>query len=46
MKGMRNLLVHEYFGVDIDVLWRTIQEDLPRLKSQIKTIISETKSVN
>jgi len=43
MKGMRNLLVHEYFGVDIDVLWRTIQEDLPRLKIQIIEIISETK---
>jgi uncharacterized protein with HEPN domain len=40
---MRNLLVHEYFGVDIDVLWRTIQEDLPHLKIQIGGIISETK---
>jgi len=32
MKGIRNILVHEYFGVDVEVLWRTIQEDLPGLK--------------
>jgi uncharacterized protein with HEPN domain len=35
MKGMRNILIHEYFGVDTDVLWRTIQEDLPSLKMKI-----------
>jgi uncharacterized protein with HEPN domain len=40
MKGMRNVLIHEYFGVDIDVLWRTVNEDLPRLKVQIHTLIS------
>jgi uncharacterized protein with HEPN domain len=43
MKGMRNLLIHEYFGVDSDVLWRTIQEDLPRLKIQVEEIIFEIK---
>lgn len=32
MKGIRNLLIHEYFGVDAEVLWKTIQEDLPGLK--------------
>jgi uncharacterized protein with HEPN domain len=43
MKGMRNVLVHEYFGVDIDVLWRTVKEDLPRLKVQIHKLISEVQ---
>jgi uncharacterized protein with HEPN domain len=27
--GMRNKLTHEYFGVNMKVLWRTVQEDLP-----------------
>ena len=36
--GMRNKLIHEYFGVDLDILWKTYQEDLPLLKSKIKEI--------
>jgi uncharacterized protein with HEPN domain len=39
MKGMRNMLIHEYFGVDIDVLWKTIQEDLPLLKTKIQILL-------
>lgn len=45
MKGMRNLLIHEYFGVDLDVLWRTVNEDLPRLKIQMRRLISENKEI-
>ncbi len=38
MKGIRNILIHEYFGVDIDVVWQTIQSDLPILKSALNKI--------
>lgn len=36
---MRDKLIHEYFGVNLKVLWKTIEEDLPPLKSIIKDIL-------
>lgn len=39
MKAMRNILVHEYFGVDTDILWQTVQEDLPLLRDKIQQLI-------
>jgi len=38
---MRNILVHEYFGIDLDEVWRTIEEDLPPLKEQIELLLSQ-----
>jgi uncharacterized protein with HEPN domain len=32
MSGMRDKLIHDYIGVDIAVIWKTIKEDLPPLK--------------
>ena len=32
MSGMRDKLIHDYIGVDIAVIWKTIKEDLPTLK--------------
>lgn len=42
-KGMRNLLVHEYFRIEHDEVWRTLNEDLPKLKLQIISIINDIK---
>lgn len=39
--GMRDKLVHEYYGINIKVVWRTITEDLPPLKPVIADIISK-----
>jgi len=38
MSGMRDKLIHNYFGVDVDVVWRTVNDDIPFLKSLIGTI--------
>lgn len=39
MRGMRNVVVHEYFGVALSVIWQTIQVDLPSLISPLENII-------
>ena len=36
--GMRDKLIHDYLGVDFEVVWRTITEDIPTLEKQIKEI--------
>lgn len=36
--GMRNKVIHEYFGVDEEVLWKTITEDLTALRGQITAL--------
>ena len=33
--GMRNLLIHEYFNVDLDQFWNTVDKSIPELKKQI-----------
>ena len=34
--GMRNILIHAYFGVDLKIIWHTIVEDLPELRTQLQ----------
>jgi len=36
--GMRDKLVHDYLGVDVFVVWKTIKEDIPTLERQISEI--------
>lgn len=38
--GMRNVFVHEYFGIDESIVWEIIKNDLPELKLRIKEILS------
>lgn len=39
MTGMRDKLIHDYFGVDLRVVWKTLQIDLPPLKVIIDQIL-------
>jgi len=38
--GVRDILVHEYFGIDVDIVWDIIQHKLSPLESQIRQIIA------
>ncbi len=39
--GLRNLLVHEYFGIDEEIVWGIIKKDLPKLQEDIKQILEQ-----
>jgi uncharacterized protein with HEPN domain len=41
MVGMRSKLIHDYFGVDLKVVWRTVQEDLPLLRDAVAHILAD-----
>lgn len=41
MNGMRNVLIHEYFGVEADIVWHTAKRQLPQLKKQLEKISLE-----
>jgi uncharacterized protein with HEPN domain len=42
--GMRDRLIHEYFGVDMETIWDTIQEDLSPLKETVTKIINDLQT--
>ena len=37
--GLRNILIHEYFGVDIKLVWNIIKKDLPTLKVNMRKVL-------
>lgn len=38
--GLRNVIVHEYFGIDLDIVWGVIERDLPALKKLVQEILA------
>lgn len=40
MIDFRNILVHEYFRVDLVIVWQIVDREIPRLKSQIRAILA------
>ncbi|MEK6906177.1 MAG: DUF86 domain-containing protein [Nanoarchaeota archaeon] len=41
--GLRDKLIHHYFGVDLESIWKVVKDDLPKLKENIKKIIKQEK---
>jgi len=42
--GMRDILVHEYFRVDLTIVWRTLRQDLPPLRAVVLKEISQARA--
>ena len=41
MAGMRDKLIHDYFGIDPQVVWETVTEDVPALEPEIRSILAK-----
>jgi|SRR3989344_83583 len=39
--GMRDVLIHAYFGIENDHIWKAIKKDLPILKTEVKKILKD-----
>jgi uncharacterized protein with HEPN domain len=41
--GLRDILIHDYFGIDMDIVWDVVQNKLPPLADQVRRILEEPK---
>ncbi len=39
--GLRDVLIHQYFGIDVDIVWNIVENKLPELRQQVETILSQ-----
>jgi uncharacterized protein with HEPN domain len=39
MAGMRDILIHSYFGTELEAVWNAVRTSIPQLKNQIQTIL-------
>lgn len=41
IRGMRHVIVHDYFHVDIEIVWRTVIDDMPRMRQDVERLLAE-----
>ena len=44
MRGLRNRVIHRYDDIDMDIVWETVEQDIPRLIAQLERLVSEESS--
>ena len=42
MAGLRDVLIHDYMGVDINIVWNIIQNELPGLKTKLQSLVKSS----
>jgi uncharacterized protein with HEPN domain len=42
--GLRNIVVHEYFAVDLEIVWTIIRENLPALKDTLQKMLTDLEA--
>jgi len=42
---MRNILVHDYFAIDLDVVWNTVQRDIPSLEPAVEALLKRLEEL-
>jgi uncharacterized protein with HEPN domain len=43
VSDMPNTLIHDWFGVDLEIVWRTVHEDLPPLQEAVARMVEEMR---
>ena len=44
MAGMRDKLIHEYFGIDLEIVWEVINNELPPIKPMIQKVLKDIEN--